>query len=90
MKVNAPQDTPFIIAGNKKDLISENRDVSYEDANDYSLNAGAIAYFETSAKTGECIEDLFVSISSVSPNGIITTQEISSQNVIDLDHKKCC
>ena len=87
---NAPEDTPFIVAGNKKDLVLENREISYDEANTYCKNAGALAYFETSAKTGECIENLFISISSVNPNSIITQDTVSSQSVINLDRRSCC
>ena len=51
-------DIPFIIVGNKIDLVEERR-VMKEDAENLSKKFGAISYLETSAKTGEFVNDAF-------------------------------
>jgi len=49
---------PFIIIGNKIDLETE-RQVTKEEALKLCTLLGALAYYETSAKTGKGIEDAF-------------------------------
>jgi Ras-related protein Rab-5C len=53
------------LAGNKKDLESS-RDVEAEVAEAYAKEAGLI-YFETSAKTGENVTELFTAIAKKLP-----------------------
>jgi len=43
--------TPFVLVGSKVDL-DANRQISHEEAQDLATELGAIAYIETSAKTG--------------------------------------
>lgn len=47
----------FILVGSKKDRIEE-RKVSQEEIDEFAKN-NEILYIETSAKTGECIKDIF-------------------------------
>lgn len=50
---------PFIVIGNKLDLVKEvSRSVDYNIVRDYTENKDSI-YIETSAKTGENVEDAF-------------------------------
>ncbi|NVM27913.1 MAG: GTP-binding protein [Candidatus Helarchaeota archaeon] len=49
---------PFIVIGNKADLESEWR-VRREDILKVCSSIGALAYYETSAKTGKAVEDAF-------------------------------
>ncbi|MFX1297213.1 MAG: Rab family GTPase, partial [Promethearchaeota archaeon] len=49
---------PFIILGNKIDLIDLYR-VPRENAEKLKETTGALAFYETSAKTGKCVEDSF-------------------------------
>jgi len=48
----------FIIIGNKKDL-EDIREVSFEDGKKVSTELGALDFFETSAKSGEGVEEAF-------------------------------
>ena len=54
---NSDQDTLKVLVGNKTDL-HENRAVSFEEAVELSVKSG-LKYFETSAKTGENVKDVF-------------------------------
>jgi small GTP-binding protein len=51
-------DIPFIIIGNKKDL-TESRQVTEENGRELSIELGSIGFLETSAKTGEGVQDAF-------------------------------
>jgi len=50
-----------MLLGNKSDMI-ENRAVSFEKAKSFA-NKKELLFFETSAKTAECVETAFFSIS---------------------------
>lgn len=49
--------TVIFLIGNKSDL-SESRDVTYEEAKQFADENGLL-FIETSAKTGDCVEDAF-------------------------------
>ena len=55
---NSP-DTNLILVGNKKDL-DEQREVTYEEGKKFADDFGFIDFFETSAKTGENIKNMFI------------------------------
>ncbi|XP_063727652.1 ras-related protein Rab-14-like isoform X1 [Symsagittifera roscoffensis] len=50
--------TVIFLIGNKSDL-NESRDVTYEEAKQFADENGLL-FIETSAKTGECVEDAFI------------------------------
>ncbi len=52
---------PFILIGNKADL-TDQRAVSEEEGKAVAEEAGALGYLETSAKTGDNVEDAFEDI----------------------------
>lgn len=55
----APRDVELILVGNKNDL-SEQRQVSYDEGNDLA-NKYEMAFYETSAKNGNNVEEAFLS-----------------------------
>ncbi|MHA1385675.1 MAG: Rab family GTPase [Candidatus Helarchaeota archaeon] len=52
---------PFIVVGNKKDL-EENRNVKLKEAEDYLKGKKSYALLESSAKTGETVNEMFLKI----------------------------
>ena len=50
------------VAGNKNDLPSEEKKISYNQAKNYMKENGITIFYETSAKTGNGVKDLFVGL----------------------------
>ena len=80
-------DLYIVLVGNKKDKI-EDRKVSYEEAEKYSLDNDFGGYFEVSAKTNEGINDLFINVAKGVLNKIIVKDEISNEGSIKLSLNK--
>lgn len=59
LRLYLPDDTPIAIAGNKYDL--SNRQITQKEAEDYANSING-AHFDTSAKTGKGIEEIFTEI----------------------------
>jgi GTPase SAR1 family protein len=57
--LQAEPDTVMFLIGNKKDREDE-REVSKERAESFRREKGIHFYFETSAKTGENVEEIFI------------------------------
>ena len=64
LKANNSPDTKLMLVGNKLDL-AEKREVSYEEGKEYADDYGFIDFFETSAKTGENIKNMFIKAATV-------------------------
>ena len=64
LKLNNSPDTKLVLVGNKLDL-EENRQVQYEDGKKFADNFGFIDFFETSAKTGENIKNMFIKVATI-------------------------
>ena len=81
-----------VLVGNKKDL-TETREVSYDEGKAMADKNGML-FFETSAKTGEGIENIFLAITKQiiarNPNIVVST---SRQKLTDNTQEKppsCC
>ena len=88
---------PVIILGNKCDL-NENRQVTYEEGENYAKNLG-YHFYETSAKTGENVkeafDDIFEQLYKIYEEEIEGSKEFKKSETISLNskhHKKknCC
>ena len=88
---------PVIILGNKCDL-NENREVTYEEGENYAKNLG-YHFYETSAKTGENVkeafEDIFEQLYKIYEEEIEGSKEFKKSETISLNSKhykkkKCC
>ena len=64
LKTMSSPDIKIILVGNKKDLENE-RKVSYEEGQSVAKEYGFQQFFETSAKTGENIKEMFLKISNI-------------------------
>ena len=62
--MNNSPDSKIILVGNKLDL-EGNREVQYEEGKKLVDDYGFLDFFETSAKTGENIKNLFIKTASV-------------------------
>ena len=77
VKDNAPLDAIIIIVGNKRDLY-ENEAVDEEEVKKFSESVNAL-YKQTSAQTGEGVNELF---------GMIGKQILTQENVEDFKNNK--
>lgn len=56
--VNSPEQFPFILLGNKADMLTE-RKVAYAKATQWCKENGGVGYYETSAKTAVNVKEAF-------------------------------
>ena len=64
LKMNNSPDTKLILVGNKLDL-KDKREVQYEEGKKFADNFGFIDFFESSAKTGENIREMFIKVAII-------------------------
>ncbi|EAX77378.1 small GTP-binding protein, putative [Trichomonas vaginalis G3] len=88
LQQKAPKDCALVLVGNKSDIAGK-RQVKPEEAQEYANKIGALFYQETSAATGEGINDLFEKIATF---GSVT---IKSEDTDYIDFSKrsrrgCC
>lgn len=89
---NAPYNIKLILVGNKIDLV-DLRCVSREDAQEYSESLNCVDYCETSAKTGEGVNELFLKIAELDvPEEDIIEKRIQAQEEENQEKKtkRCC
>ena len=86
---NSPSSIPIFLAGNKSDLFF-NRIISNDEAHKFSESKFINSYFETSAKTGESIDDLFTSIALVPTSFTSDNNNLNIENCIELNNKSIC
>ncbi|KAJ5066568.1 ras-related protein rab-5c [Anaeramoeba ignava] len=67
-----PEEINIVLVGNKSDLESL-RTVSFDEASDYAKSSGYI-FLETSAKTGENVDDVFFSLAEKLPKTPVNPQ----------------
>ena len=79
LKLNNSPDTKLILVGNKLDL-EEEREVSYEEGKKFQDDFGFIDFFETSAKTGENIKNMFIKAAIVLYEEYINYKDIESRS----------
>jgi small GTP-binding protein len=77
LKSKASPDIKIIMVGNKNDL-EEERIISYEEGKNLANEYKFIEFFETSAKTGDNIKDLFLRIGSILYKDYLSYSENSS------------
>lgn len=58
------EDVELVLIGNKCDYDKDNYEVTYDEAYEFALRNG-MSYYETSAKTGNNVDDLFLCITTV-------------------------
>lgn len=86
---NAPKDSCFIIAGNKCDKV-DNREVTKDEGTNYSTDAKAFGFIETSALTGEGIMELFSLAASSKSKNNNDSDDYNNYLQSNTDKKKCC
>lgn len=84
-QANAPPGTPIFIVGNKVDLEAR-RVVKYEEGKLYMQSIEAAAFLETSAKTGEAVEGLFMLFANA--DGTLTPEGFTAD--IKKEDRGCC
>lgn len=84
-QMNAPPGTPIFVVGNKVDLDAK-RTVSYQEGKQYMQYIEAAAFLETSAKTGEAVDGLFVMFANA--DGTITPEGFAPS--VRREKRGCC
>ena len=64
LKLNNSPDTKLMLVGNKLDL-EDRRQVPYEEGKKFQVDFGFLDFFETSAKTGENIKNMFIKVATI-------------------------
>lgn len=84
----ATQDTSIFIVANKIDL--DSKEVQSEEARNWTINHG-YKYFETSAKTGSGVKELFQEIATdILKNRMIKQREAATTTLVENDSQCGC
>ena len=84
----APAQLHIVVVANKVDL--ENRIVSKKDAENFALSHGAAFYWETSAKSGVGINELFMEVAKLGESVDLVTKQKEPTKPIINEKKGCC
>ena len=101
-KINETQSPIIVLIGNKKDRIDE-RKISKDEIENYCKNNDIENYFETSAKTGDSIHELFKEVvrklyikyidpstsDTYSTKAFNNTTQNSQLNLFGINSEKC-
>lgn len=87
LKANGTQNCVIALAGNKTDL-ADARQVSIDEGKQFATERGLV-FIETSAKSGDGVQDLFTNIAQLLPKGQANQP---APNIFDDERKKkgCC
>jgi small GTP-binding protein len=94
LQQRAPADCLYVLVGNKLDLVDQ-RQVTFEAADEYRMQIGADFYFETSALNGQGIKEMFEKIATA-PGLTFEPEEPDYLGITDdrepaqFRQKKCC
>lgn len=83
---NAPGNIHMILVGNKSDIGT--RSVSREEAREFARTMRALAYLETSARTGAGVRELFQEVAAVAPD--VTSHSVVTNIRTDKPVATCC
>lgn len=87
LRERAPKDCVYVLVGNKSDL-QHKRQVSVQEATEYSEKISALFYIETSAATGENVNKLFEKIAE--SNSVTFKSDDTDYIDFGKKSKKCC
>ena len=92
LQQRAPPDCVYVLVGNKSDKTQE-RTVSREMAENYQSRIGAAFYIETSAMTGEGVQELFNQLATTSQLALVEDDPdyvLSTPTTTSTTSKGCC
>ena len=91
LQQRAPDECIYVLVGNKMDLEAQ-RQVSLEEAQDYSQRIGAICYTETSALTGQGVREIFDIVASCENLKFDedSMSQIAAMPTQSMPQKQCC
>ena len=91
IKELAPEAVQVLLVGNKTDL-KEQRAVSKEEGEELAKKAGSLDFFETSAKTGENVTEVFEYMAAqfVNNNSLPATPRVDNHVTHSVEKSDCC
>ena len=87
IKKNSNPNAKIFLIGNKNDLEKE-REVTYEEGKQYAINHKFCKFFETSAKTGDNTQKIFIEAANVLYDEYLDISDSISNNISHLSNLK--